>query len=237
MCSGATLVFGLSADPVHRGHVEMVVQSFGRLRDLGYPMAQVVMVPVYRRNPVGPAKERLAKTYHHRYVMCGLAAREIARRLGLAASRVIVSDVEARLAAGRKRPNYTAETLSYLKLRSQPRRRLVFLISSELVSGSDPEFGRWYEPRTILRLADLAICPRPGYAPNPRFLAALRRQGGCVVYLPDVETPDISSTELRQALSSGQSPLALAHRGLLAPSVARYLHVRDVYAGEAPNQD
>jgi nicotinate (nicotinamide) nucleotide adenylyltransferase len=233
----AALVFGLSADPIHRGHVEMVVQSFEQLRDRGHTMTQVVMVPVYRRNPVGSAKERLTKSYHQRYVMCRLAARRIAGRFGLPDTAVTVSDVEARLASQREGPNYTAETLRWLKLRQGASRRFVFLVSSELVSGPKPQFGRWFEPRTILKLADLAVCPRPGYPPNLRFLTAMARQGGRVIYLPDVETPDISSTELRTALTGGLTPLALAHQNLLTPSVAHYLQSRNFYKKGARGGD
>ncbi|MGC9469524.1 MAG: nicotinate-nicotinamide nucleotide adenylyltransferase, partial [Anaerolineae bacterium] len=165
--------------------------------------------------------------------MCALAGREIATRLGKPSDFVCVSDVEAELAHDRDRPNYTAETLALLRLRSSPRSGLIFLISSELVSGPDPEFGRWYRPDRILELAHLAICPRPGYPLNARFVRALARVGRGVVVLHAVETPHVASTELRRWLRDGVSPLALWHQGLLPTAVAQYLERHRLYASDA----
>lgn len=229
-----TLIFGLSADPPHQGHVAMVAQSFARLQARGYALSRALLVPVYRRNPVGAAKERLPGTYHHRFVMCALVARRIARRLGMPGRSVGVSDVEARLARNRVAPNVTAETLALLKARSAPGSRLIFLISSELVSGVDPQFGRWHAPHAILRYASLAICPRPGYPLNARFVGALVRRGADVILLPHVRTPAISSTTVRERLRAGASPLALAYHGVLSLPVARYLERHPIYRSSPP---
>ncbi len=224
-----TLIFGLSADPVHAGHVETVTQSTRRLIDRGFRIAQVLLVPVYRRNPVGAAKVRIPDTYPHRLAMCALAAAEVASALGLGQEHVHASAVEAELAHGRSGPNYTAETLALLKLRSAPRTGLIFLVSSELVSGPDPQFGRWYRPDVILRLASLAICPRPGYVRNARFVASMERTDAQILLLDEVSTPDISATDIRNLLSDGVSPWALAYRRLLTPPIARYLALHHLY--------
>lgn len=225
----STLIFGLSADPPHQGHVAMVAQSFAGLCARGYSVTRALLVPVYRRNPVGAVKERLPETYHHRFVMCVLLARRIAQWLGVDPRWVGVSDVEARLARDRAIPNYTAETLAVLKVRAGPGTRLIFLISSELVSGAAPQFGRWHAPHAILRHASLAICPRPGYPLNARFVGALARQGADVIRLPEVQTPAISSSVLRERLRAGASPLALAYHGVLPLAVAHYLENHPIY--------
>ncbi len=230
----AQLVFGLSADPVHTGHVQMVARSATRLIARGYPLAEILLVPVYRRNPVGDAKERLPGTYRDRFAMCELAAKEIARRLDSVSVRT--SDVEAELARRRSRPNYTAETLLLLQARSAPGTRLIFLISSELVSGPHPQFARWHRPDRILALADLAICPRPDYPLNRSFVRAMTHSRGRVILLPEVETPDISSTQLRDLLRAGHSPLSLHHQGLLPAPVASYLLRHNLYAGAVTKQ-
>jgi len=225
------LVFGLSADPVHTGHIEMVARSAGRLIERGYNLAQVLLVPVYRRNPVGARKGRLPETYPHRYEMCRLAAQEVAARLQRDSVDVRVSSIEAELARDNDRPNYTAETMTALGAGSPPDTGLIFLISSELVSGPDPQFGHWYRPGKILALATLAICPRPGYLPNKGFLQAFVAMGADVVVLSGISPPDISATELRAKLRAGVSPLALADQGVLTPSIAQYLVAHDLYAG------
>lgn len=224
------LIFGLSADPIHVGHVEMVTQSTRALERRGYSVAEVLLVPVYRRNPVGVAKDRISDTYMYRLAMCVLAAREISERLDFSAERVQVSEVEAELARGRSAPNYTAETLAMLGAESPPNTGLVFLMSSELVSGPDPQFGRWYRPDEILRLAVLAICPRPGFAPNYSFIANLTEHGGHVVMLDEVSTPEVSASGIRALLQAGHSPAELGGQGMLTPSVAAYLGTHSLYA-------
>ncbi|MBN1246053.1 MAG: nicotinate-nicotinamide nucleotide adenylyltransferase [Anaerolineae bacterium] len=223
------LIFGLSADPVHAGHVDMVAGSGRGLIERGYNLGEILLVPVYRRNPVGADKASLPESYHHRFAMCGLAAREIARRLDMAPGRVRASDIEAHLARGHTRPNYTAETLTALRLRSAPGTGLIFLISSELVAGPNPQFARWYRPEVILKVAALAICPRPGYAANAPYLRALMARGANIVLLPEVTTPAVAATELRARLRMGQSPAALVYHGLLLPSVARYIGEHSLY--------
>ncbi|MGC9521758.1 MAG: nicotinate-nicotinamide nucleotide adenylyltransferase [Anaerolineae bacterium] len=226
----ARLVFGLSADPVHSGHLQMVTQSATHLIARGYSLAEILLVPVYRRNPVGDVKERLPGTYAERFAMCALAAEVISRRLGSVPVRV--SDVEAELARHRSQPNYTAETLLLLQRRFRSGTRQVFLISSELVSGPRPQLGRWYRPDRILALADLAICPRPGYPLNRSFVRAMAQSGARVILLPQVETPAISSTRLRRLLRAGYSPVSLHHQGLLPAPVASYLLRHNLYLDE-----
>lgn len=225
------LIFGLSADPVHTGHIEMVAQSADRLVERGYHLAEVLLVPVYRRNPVGARKGRLPETYPHRFEMCRLAAQDITERLQCDSVEVLVSSIEAELARDNDKPNYTAETLTALGTGSPPDAGLIFLISSELVSGPNPQFGRWYRPDTILALATLAICPRPGYMPSDSFLQSLVTRGADVIVLSGISPPDISATELRAKLRAGVSPLVLADQGVLIPSIARYLVEHDLYGG------
>ena len=227
--SAHILVYGLSADPIHVGHVEMATQSTRALERRGYHVVEVLLVPVYRRNPVGVAKERIPDTYAHRLAMCALAAGEIAVDLGLPTERVRASEIEAELVRDRSTPNYTAETLALLSARSEPGTGLIFLISSELVSGPDPQLGRWYRPDEILRLAVLAICPRPGYAPNTTFIANLVEHGARVVMLDEVATPEISASDIRALLRAGHSPEELGRKGMLTSAVAGYLRAHDVY--------
>jgi nicotinate (nicotinamide) nucleotide adenylyltransferase len=224
------LILGLSADPVHTGHVEMVTQGVRALAGRGYELSGVLLIPVYRRNPVGSEKVRLPDTFAHRLALCRLAAQEIVQRLGTVPGFVRASAIEAELASGRSGPNYTVETLKVIKLRGAPREELIFLISSELVSGPTPELARWRRPTQLLRLAHLVICPRPGYALNLRFIQAARRRGARITVLSGVSTPDIASSELRAQLQAGVSPLTLAYHQLLPVPVARYLMAHNLYA-------
>jgi nicotinate (nicotinamide) nucleotide adenylyltransferase len=223
------LIYGLSANPVHQGHIDLMAQAFAALRRLGKSIRKAIFVPVYRRNPVGPQKEGLPKTYEHRFAMCQLAAEIVAERLEVAKNRVAVSRVEARLAQDRESPNYTAETLRALQRTFKGQCELAFLISSELVSGGDPEFGRWHQVDLILERATLVICPRPDYPPNLDFVQSLRDRGGRLFWLRDVRTTEVSATELRVRLAHGEDPRTLVDEGLLPPAIADYLQRHPIY--------
>jgi nicotinic acid mononucleotide adenylyltransferase len=222
-----TLFYGLSADPVHQGHIDLVTAAVTELRRRGYDISLVLLVPVYRRNPVGEqAKNSLPETYEDRIQLAELAAGVIGQRLagtGTLNCVVKVSQAARELAERSGGPNYDLETLRYVAENEVPGSELLFLMSAELVSGPDPEFARWHEPVEIARLATLAIAPRPGYPPNMNFLKALTMAGGRFIYLSSVVTMDISSSRLRERLMAGADPDELAGEGAIPAPVAGYI--------------
>lgn len=223
------LVFGLSANPVHEGHVALVTETVRALTGRGYRLAGALLLPTYRRNPVGSAKERLPRTFDHRFAMCRLGAGEIRRRLGTSQIPVRASRIEKWLVRDTGEPNYTVETLAALNRLTSDDCELVFLMSADLFAGEEPEFARWREPERIARLATLALAPRPGYARNGAYVRHLEREGGKLLTLDEVETPTVSGTEIRQRLRAGADPLALTAEGLLPRSIARYLSTHPLY--------
>lgn len=219
-----TLFYGLSADPVHQGHVDLVTAAVTELSDRGYAIPLVLLVPVYRRNPVGEqAKNSLPETYQDRVQMSELAAGLIGRRLAGLGCTVKVS-LAARDLAGRSGgPNYDLETLRYIRDQEEADGELLYLMSAELVSGPEPEFGRWYRPVELARIATVAIAPRPGYPPNVNFLEGLTAEGGRFIFLDSVVTMDVSSSQLRERLIAGADPLLLAREGAIPAPVADYI--------------
>jgi nicotinic acid mononucleotide adenylyltransferase len=165
--------------------------------------------------------------------MCELAATEV--RKSLPETQISVSRVEAELAMKSKGPNYTAETLTHLKRHNLSGVKPIFLISSEIVSGADPEFSHWYKTDTILEIACIAVCPRPGYCINQAYISALTNNGGQFIVLDSVETQDISSTVLRQRLLRGEKPLELVRYGLIPLSIAQYLMEQGLYQNGEPH--
>jgi nicotinic acid mononucleotide adenylyltransferase len=219
-----TLFYGLSADPVHQGHVDLVTAAVTELSGRGYAIPLVLLVPVYRRNPVGEqAKNSLPETYQDRVQMSELAAGVMGRRLAGLGCTVKVS-LAARDLAGRSGgPNYDLETLRYIRDQEEADGELLYLMSAELVSGPEPEFGRWYRPVELARIATVAIAPRPGYPPNVNFLEVLTAEGGRFIFLNNVVTMDVSSSQLRERLIAGADPRLLAREGAIPAPVADYI--------------
>jgi nicotinic acid mononucleotide adenylyltransferase len=181
-------------------------------------------VPVYRRNPVGEqAKNSLPETYQDRVQMSELAAGVMGRRLAGLGCTVKVSLAARDLAERSGGPNYDLETLRYIRDQEEADGELLYLMSAELVSGPEPEFGRWYQPVELARIATVAIAPRPGYPPNVNFLEVLTAEGGRFIYLNSVVTMDISSSQIRERLMAGADPAELAREGAIPGPVAAYI--------------
>ena len=219
-----TLFYGLSADPVHQGHIDLVTAAVTELEGRGYPVSRVLLVPVYRRNPVGEQpKNGLPATYEDRVQMTALAAGVMSERLARTGGAVTISvSLAARELAMRSGgPNYDLETLRYIQKEADG--ELLYLMSAELVSGPDPEFARWHQPVDLVRIATVAIAPRPGYPPNANFLGVLTAEGGRFIYLNSVVTMDISSSQIRERLMAGADPAELAREGTIPGPVASYI--------------
>lgn len=224
------MVYGLSADPVHQMHIDLVIDAARKLAGHGFHIEHIVIIPVYRRNPVGKKqKGALDVSYEDRFAMCQLAAAEISRDLGELGPSVDVSRIEQRLAEFRQDPNYTVETLKALQSEAPPGTNWLLLLGGDLVSGHDPELQYWRRPEELVHLATIAIFPRPGYRVNRKFLNDLERKGACFVLLDEVAGRKDSASQIRQRLKDGHDPLALSQEGLLPEPVALYIKERGLY--------
>ena len=169
-----TLVFGGSFDPPHRGHSSLLRAAAERLRP-----DRILIVPAYR----APLKDSPSAAAAARAEMArrGILGRLPARFKRIA--RLDLSETQAR------RPVYTVETLARLK-REDPRGVLYFVCGQD----SAASFGKWKDPARLKSLAAWWYGSRPGKrSPVP---AHFRKLPGLF--------PDISSTELRNALALGQ---------------------------------
>ena len=223
------LIFGTSADPIHQGHVELVVDATKALIKRGWKVTEVVLLPVFRHHNINDSVKRsLTLTYDHRFAMCQIAAGEIRNLLGGLVSEVSVSDLERELVWKKNRPNFSAETIEVLRNHTEPEIELAFLIGADSFVGEEPAFERWYCWENLIEDAMLVVSPREGFDPNERFLQQLNKMGGSVVYLKEINVPDISSKEIRVRLKEGADPAALAAEGQLSPEIAAYLTEHDI---------
>ena len=225
-----TMAFGLSADPVHQMHIDLVINAAKKLALRGFKIERIVFVPVYRRNPVGKRRKgALAASFEDRFAMCELAAAEIRRGLDEEGASVNVSRIDQRLAQLREEPNYTIETLQALQTEASPRRNWVLLLGSDLVSGDDPELQHWRRPEKLVQLATIAIYPRLGYPVNTKFLIGLEQKGACFIQLDEVVRSKASASQIRLRLKDGHDPLVLSQEGLLPEPVALFIKERGLY--------
>lgn len=207
-------VLGGTFDPIHNGHIA-AADAAERALHLDRVVLVPSRVPPHRRDPVGAGSD-------HRVAMAELAARE---RPGWSASRIEID---------REGPSYTYDTLA--ELREQfPGTQIFFILGADAFA----EIATWSRYPAVLDLANFVVVSRPGItldslrerapsafpstslgASSPEPSAKTR------VILVEATTPDVSSTEIRRRIRTGES---LA--GLVPDSVANYIQQHRLYGG------
>ncbi|MEM7483076.1 MAG: nicotinate-nucleotide adenylyltransferase [Acidobacteriota bacterium] len=175
-------LFGGSFDPVHRGHLDPILDARRRLG-----LERVIFLPTAR--PPHKPKRRFAPALM-RYAMVELAL--------LDEPDLWVSDHEL-LGEG---PTYTVDTVAHFADR-WPGAELVLLIGSD----SFAELPTWRRWRELIERIRLAVLVRPGWEPEAlrgELPAELRRlmDRQRIDFVADRPRP-ISSTDLRDRLATG----------------------------------
>jgi nicotinate-nucleotide adenylyltransferase len=194
------VIFGGAFDPFHNGHVA-VIKLLLRLANI----KQVVVVPSGER----PDKLALSAAVD-RLNIC---------KLGVAANfresaKVSVSDAQVSGVA-----QFSSIDLArYFKV-VYPDSEIVCVIGSELIK----DLPNWYMAAELKYEVSFIVVKRPGDKTDSKLDSDWRLE-----WLPDLGelAIDVSSTELRRRLASGD-PCA----GLLPAEVARYCLERGVYRG------
>lgn len=191
-------VLGGTFDPVHAGHLaaaRAAIECAGLDRVVFVPTGE----PPHRSAAVAGARHRLEMT-----------------RLAIDFDKALeVSDVEIR----RGGISYTADTLRELK-DMYPQDELFLILGWDAAR----LFATWRVPDEIRRLATLVVVTRPGSGEADG--AALRAAGldPNKTILCARETPDISGSELRDAIANGE-PVG----DRLPPAVLEYIARNRLY--------
>ncbi len=104
-----TVLFGLTADPVHKGHEQAIINGVEFLLEQGLTINQFILVPVYQPNLIGNKKSPVAG-FKQRVEMCELVAKRLSKKLGCL---IVVSQIEKQLAKTTGEKNYSYTTIKY----------------------------------------------------------------------------------------------------------------------------
>jgi nicotinate-nucleotide adenylyltransferase len=200
--AGRLGLLGGTLDPIHLGHLETA-----RAARAALGLDRVIVLP--SRVPPHRAFQPVASRYH-RFAMTALAVNGVD---GLTAD-----DLEL-CAPG---PSYTADTLTRCRERFGLDPSQLFFIT-----GADAfaEIATWHRYPEVLDLAHFIVVSRPGFPAKSlrRLLPSLDRRMHTVtdsdvrdlpvetslrpaaIFLVDAPTPDVSSTEIRRRLSTGEA--------------------------------
>ena len=193
-------IFGGTFNPPHIAHVAAAETFSGKI-DPDILMIIPDFIPPHKTfaGTVTPGQ---------RLDMCKLAFSHI--------KNVEVSDLE--IARGGK--SYTANTLTEL---SAPDRELYFLCGTDMFLTLD----RWYSPETIFKLATICYVRRESDESLndqiKRCTALYEKKFDARIIAIDMDTVELSSTEVREALSSSGASDAIPE------SVMQYIRQEGLY--------
>jgi nicotinate-nucleotide adenylyltransferase len=199
-------VFGGTFNPPHKGHTRLVTEFCEKLR-----LDRVLIIP--DKAPVHKSAEGLEPDTD-RLKMC---------RLAFFDKRFEVSDIEIK----RDTDSYTVYTLREIK-KMYPDDDLYLIIGSDMFL----MFSRWYEYREILSMCTLCVASRceeesldelRRYSENELKIPIDGLTGKGIIISP-VEPFEISSTELRSLLKTGEST-----EKYLDGKVRKYIEDRGLY--------
>ena len=180
-------IMGGTFDPIHWGHLILAEQAAER-----FGLAKVVFVtagepPHKTGEPVTDAA--------HRYEMTRLAIEDN--------ERFECSTIEM----NRPGPSYTVDTVR--QLAAETGARLYVLIGADEAR----DLTKWRDPRGIQKLATIVVANRPGYAVS-ETIAGLPKELAEKIEPLEMPGVDISSTDLRERVRSGQSIRYLTPRAV-----------------------
>jgi nicotinate-nucleotide adenylyltransferase len=209
-------LFGGMFDPIHYGHLRTAFELWQALK-----LAEVRFMPA--GSP--PHKQATQASAELRLAMVSAAIAD--------QKQFVVDDREIR----RKGVSYSYDTLAEVRA-EYPDRSLCLLLGMDAFLGL-PDWHRW---RELLDLAHIVVAHRPGWkAPTmgPLGEVMVDRGTGSVrdlhetlagrIYIRAVTQLEISSTDLRQVVTSGQDP-----RYLVPEEVRKIIRETGCYARSRP---
>ncbi len=235
-----TVIFGLTADPFHKGHEQAIINGIEYCRYNGIEIEQFLLIPVYQPNLITDKKAPVAP-FEHRFSMCKLVAERLSKQLDC---DIQVSQIEKELVDNSSEKNYSYNTIRALKEwipafagmteRAEKKTEVVerstkddgdclFMVSADHFQGRWPKFRKWYKWSELLEHSGLLINQRPGNRINHNFIAKLRKVNPDVFVVQNSDIVDISSTEIRRGFDAEQVV------GLLSPDILDYIKDQGLY--------
>lgn len=214
--AGRIGILGGTFDPIHAGHV---AAAHAACRALA--LDRVVFVP--SRNPPHRPTPPAASAFH-RFAMVSLAVDPH--------RQFLASDIELLLDG----PSYTSVTLERMHEAGYRASQLFFITGADAFA----EVATWHDYPAVLDLANFVVISRPGRSLTvlqdrlPDLVDRIRQDtdkpredvdgARCAVFLVNAETPDVSSTRVRERAATGE-----LLGGLVAPEVERHIRKHRLY--------
>lgn len=185
-----TAIYSGSFNPLHIGHLAIIKYM---IDEAGFDMVYLIV------SPKNPLKDGISSaTGTDRYKAAIEAVRRHFPTDSYAAEQegpVKVDEIELNM----PEPHYTIRTLDALKKR-EPENIFTFVMGADNLSG----IRRWRDYTRILKEFGVAVYPRKGFDLDKIKQDLLNEDPAYKIQILNAEMVDISSTEIRNALASGQ---------------------------------
>ena len=179
-------IYSGSFNPLHIGHLAIIKYM---IEEAGFDMVYLIV------SPKNPLKEGISSaTGLDRY---NAAVAAVGRR---SLSQVRVDDIELNM----PEPHYTVRTLRALKER-EPENSFTFVMGADNLA----DIRRWREHTAILKDFGVAVFPRIGHDLTEIKQDLLKEDPAYKIQILDAPLVNISSTEIREAISKGKDISAL----------------------------
>lgn len=176
-------VYSGSFNPLHIGHLAIIRHM---IEEAGFDMVYLIVSP---KNPLKDSISSASGPERFR------AAEEAVRRHPDLAGRVKADDIELNM----PEPHYTIRTLDALREREASNRFTLIMGADNLA-----DIRRWRDYARILKEYGVAVFPRRGFDLDKTKQDLLEEDPAYKIHILDAPMVDISSTEIREALSQGK---------------------------------
>ncbi len=214
-----TLIFGLTADPIHKGHEQVILNSFEYAKQHQLSIEQFLLVPTYQPNLIAHKKQPQTP-FEHRFNMCELVAERIRKKFNYP---VFITDIEKQLYNLNGVKSYSYDTLHATEVRHK-----LFVLSADHFAGRWPKFRKWHKWQQLVQENGLLIHQRPGHGINSSFIQQLKDLNPNVFVVSELPQVDISSTKLRNQLKKNQ----MTSPNEISTDVSNYINRHELYTAD-----
>ena len=205
-------ILGGSFDPIHFGHIKPSIELAEK-----FQLSSIKLIPC----KISPFKDTTFASAEHRWNMISIIA---------GSSDLFIADNRE---LQRNTPSYSYETLREIAQELASTAKLFWIMGEDALQG----FPKWYEAEKIMQLCHVLVMRRPGNDTAVDETAQqwlnqylchdseqLENTDCGHIYITDTEMHDISSTQIREIVQSGQQP-----RYLLPGGVWNYIKRNELY--------
>ena len=202
-------IFGGTFDPIHNGHL---LSATAIKEILGFDRILFI--------PTGEPPHKIARNVTSAFDRLAMVKCAVKNEEGFE-----VSDIEV----ARKSYTYTYDTLVELRKTAQPDEEFSMIIGADTLA----DVFNWHKSEEVFKLCSFVAMKRPGTQEETFVLDLERvRKAGATVYTVEIPQYDISSTNIRNAITKGEDVTEY-----IPKSVSEYIKEHNLYTSREKSYD